>query len=381
MNVLILICREIGHRVMNALMIFLAVTIAVGLTVFFLTTGDASKQETKRNMRDIGQNLRIIAQETDMNRFWDLDYSEALMPESWVYEFEKVQGLYYAHLTASLVRRIEWGGSAAILTGISAEVSPPGRKKPSMVFSIEPGQVYMGYQLAADAGIQKGDSVSILGKEFTVAQTLVEAGTDDDIRLTMTLSDVQEITNLQGQINEIQAIDCYCQHPDKDTLTVLREQLAEFLPGAKVIKMQRIALARENQRTMIERFFGWMVPSVVLGCGLLVGALFFVNTRDRRDEIGVLRALGNSTVQIASLFIGKAILIGLAAAVIGFAVGTQLSLSIGPDLFKLTASKLAPNYSLLRGSLFLAPAFAVVASFFPAMLAATEDPAATLTRE
>lgn len=366
---------------MNALMIFLAVTLAVALTVFFLTTGAASKQETKRNLRDMGQNLRIIAQETDMNRFWDQDYSEILMPESWVYEFENVEGLYYSHLTASLVRRIDWEGSAAILTGISPEVSPPGRKKPSMVFTIEPGEVYVGYQLAADQGIAKGDSVTILGKPFTVAQTLVEAGTDDDIRLTMTLSDVQEITELPGQINEIQALDCYCQDPEKDTLTVLREQLAAFLPGAKVIKMQRIAMARENQRTMVERFFGWMVPSVVLGCGLLVGALFFVNTRDRRDEIGLLRALGNSTAQIATLFIGKAVLIGLVAAVVGFALGTQLSLSIGPDLFKLTAKKLAPDYSLLRGSLLLAPAFALVASFLPAMLAATEDPAATLTRE
>lgn len=381
MNTWGLIWREIRHRKLNALMVTLAGSVAVALGVFYLTTGEASKRETKRNLRDMGQNLRIIAEETDMNQFWDTDYSDVLMPEDWVYSFEDVEGLFYSHLTASLVRRVDWDGQPAILTGISSEVSPPGRKKPSMVFQIAPGELYVGYQLAERFDLGKGDGVTLLDKEFVVAAALSESGTDDDIRVTMTLKDAQEILEVPGQINEIQALDCFCQHPDKDTLTVLREQLATVLPGAKVIKMQKIAMARENQRAMVEGFFAWTVPALIVACGVCIGMLFFLNTRDRRDEIGVLRALGNPSWRIAALFLGKAALLAVVAAGLGFALGTMVSLTIGPDLFKLTVKNLKPDYGLLIGALWMAPAFTIISSFVPAMLAVVEDPASTLTRE
>ena len=184
MSILHLITREIVHRKWNFLLSLVAVITAVGFCVALFTTGAASKQETKRTLRDMGQNLRIIAVDTDMYRFWDDGFSDTLMPEDWVHRFENVEGLFYSHLTATLERKIEWEGRPAILTGITAEVSPPGQKKPSMVFKIKPGTVYLGHQLAVSRGLKKGDPVEILGKQLTVANTLAEAGTDDDLRIT-----------------------------------------------------------------------------------------------------------------------------------------------------------------------------------------------------
>lgn len=63
-----------------------------------------------------------------MEDFWDTGYSEELMPEAWVYKFEEVPGLFYAHLTATLQRKIDWEGRPAILTGLASEVAPPDRK-------------------------------------------------------------------------------------------------------------------------------------------------------------------------------------------------------------------------------------------------------------
>ena len=381
MSSLRLIVREIVHRKWNFLLGLVAVVTAVAFSVALFTTGEASKRETKRTLRDLGQNLRIIAKETDMDQFWDDGFSDVLMPEDWVHRFENVEGLFYSHLTATLERKIEWNGRPAILTGISAEVSPPGRKKPSMVFKIDPGTVYVGHQLAVSHGLKKGDSVEILGRTFTVANTLSEAGTVDDLRVTGHLSDVQGVLELTGQINEIRALDCYCRDPTRDTLTVLREQLANVLPEAKVVKMQAIALAREKQRTLIEDYFALVVPLVVVVCGVWIGALAYLNTRERRSEIGVLRALGYGSMRIALLFLGKAVLIGLAGAAAGFALGTWLALTVGPDLFKLTAKHLKPDFSLLVWSLLAAPAFAAISAFIPAMLAVSQDPASTLREE
>ncbi|MGK0198944.1 MAG: putative ABC transport system permease protein, partial [Yoonia sp.] len=202
-----LIFKEMGHRRWSTLLALLAVVTAVGFSVAFFTTGEASQRETRRNMRDIGQNLRIISKATDMGAFWDNDYSSVMMPEEWIKRFEKVTGLFYSHLSATLKQRIEWDGDPALISGMAAEVAPPDRKKPSMTFNIKPGEIFLGYQLVKKRGLKKQNKVTIRGKEFVIAGTLAEAGTDDDIRIYMHLKDAQEILGVPGKINEIQALD------------------------------------------------------------------------------------------------------------------------------------------------------------------------------
>jgi putative ABC transport system permease protein len=381
MNMLRLIIRELLYRKVNFALSLLAVTVGVGLFVSFFTTGQASQRETRRNLRDMGQNLRIIAGQTDMGKFWDTGYSDVVMPESWVYEFENVTDLFYSHLTATLQRKIDWDGRPAVLTGLASEVAPPDRKKPSMTFNIERGTAYVGYQLARSRGLKRNSLIDLLGQTLRVERTLTERGSTEDIRIYVHLKDAQAMLELPGQINEIQALDCYCRHPTKDTLTVLREQLATVLPGARVVKMQAMALAREKQRTMMEDYFALLIPVVVLVGGIWISALTFLNTRDRHGELGILRALGCGSLHIGSLFLGRSLLIGLVGAALGFSLGTGLALTVGPDLFQMTAQHIKPDYRLLGWSLLLAPAFAVAASFIPSMMAVVKDPAVTLRNE
>jgi putative ABC transport system permease protein len=107
-----------------------------------------------------------------------------------------------------------------------------------------------------------------------------------------------------------------------------------------------------------------------------------MNVRDRRPEIGLLRALGYNTARVMLLFLGKALLVGLLGAVAGFVVGTELGLQFGPGVFELTAkAMLRPDFSLLTRAAILAPLFAMVASFVPAVVAVTYDPATMLREE
>ena len=67
MNVSRLILKEIAHRKINFAMCVIAVSTAVALFVTFMTSGQAYRRETRRIMRDMGQNLRIIPKETTMD--------------------------------------------------------------------------------------------------------------------------------------------------------------------------------------------------------------------------------------------------------------------------------------------------------------------------
>jgi putative ABC transport system permease protein len=195
------------------------------------------------------------------------------------------------------------------------------------------------------------------------------------------LKDVQRITNMPGRINEIKALNCLCRDPKQDPLTVLREQLERVLPETKVIQLRAIADAREKQRRTIERYLAFVMPFVLVVAVGWVGVLAMLNVRERRQEIGILRAIGHGSGRIAAMFLGKAIVVGLLGGALGFAVGTGLAIVYGPEIFRITAKMIRPMYPLLGWSLVGASAFAALASFIPTTVAVTQDPAVTLSQE
>lgn len=378
-----LILKEMLERKLNFLLSLLAIVIAAALFVAFFTTGEASKNETTRLMRDMGFNLRIIPEKTDMEKFWQRGYSEETMPETHVYELAAHGSISYAHLTAILQKKVVWQGREVFLTGIAPELSPPGKKKTPMIFSIERENAYIGYEIAQSLNLRKGDTIDIFGKTLTVAHSLSESGSEDDIRIYVHLHDVQSLLNMEDRINEIKALQCLCieNNTNTNSLAALREQLARILPDAKVILIQNIASARESQRIMAERYFGFIIPFVVVVCMVWIGILAMMNVRERRQEIGIMRALGYSSTKIAALFLGKAVAIGLLGAVVGFGLGTGLALEFGPAIFKVTAKMITPQIKLLFWAVIASPAVCALSVFIPAMIAVTQDPAVILREE
>lgn len=373
-----LILKEILHRKTNFLLSLLAMVTAVALFVCFFTTGQASQRETARLMRDMGFNLRIIPKGTDLSKFWATGMSERTMPEDYVHRFASQAGLSYTHLLATLQKQIQWHDHAIILTGLASEISPPDKRRPSMVFSIQRGTIHVGHVVADRVGLNPGDQVELLGTSFTVAGRLSETGSADDIRVYAHLRDVQDLLGLKGRINEIKALECLCRDPNQTSLEILRQQLTELIPEAEVIQIANIARAREKQRLMTERQFAFVMPFVVIVCAAWIGVLAMLNVRDRQQEIGILRALGYRSGKIAVLFLGRAALIGLLGALVGFFIGTQLSLHVAPHVFEVTARSVQPIFALLLWSLLLAPGFAALSSFIPATIAITQDPAVVL---
>ena len=378
-----LILREIAHRTLNFLLSLVGIGMAVSLCVAFFTTGQAARRETTRLMRDLGFNLRIVSQQTEMARFWVAGFSEHTMPESYVYKLASHEGLSYAHLSATLQKKVSWRDQDVILTGIAPEVSPPGKQKPPMGFAIESGTVYVGFEPARKLGLKRGDRIDIFGKTFIISRCLSESGSEDDIRIYGHLRDVQNLLHLEDRINEIKALQCLCivDGTNVDSLAVLREQLVRVLPDTKVIMIRSIATARERQRVMAEKYFAFIMPFVAVVSMVWIGVLALLNVRERAPEIGIMRALGYGSGKIALLFLGKAAIVGLSGAVLGFGVGTVLALEFGPGIFKVTAGMIRPMVSLLYWSLLAAPSFCALAAFIPAMLAVAQDPALVLREE
>ncbi len=383
MSVLRLLLREIQYRKLNFALGLVSVLAAVALPVAVLTMCNAADREITRLMRDMGFNVVIVPADTDMGDFWSQHYATGDMPEEYVHQVSESKTLTIRHLVARLQRRIEWRGRKVLLTGLLPEIQMKfGPDKSKMGLEVPEGKVLLGYELANSTGVKAGDTIELetqgQKRSYVVDKCLSEQGSIDDVRIYAHLRDVQDLLSMPGRISDIQALSCYCR---ESILPTLRENLARELPGTKVTELHTMALARSETRAMIERYAAFLVPAVVLVCAVWVGLLALSNVRERRAEIGIMRAIGIGSGRVAALFLGKAVLLGLVGAAIGYPVGTWVALQLGPKVFPVTAAKIAPETQLLWWSLIAAPILCAIASYVPTVVAVTQDPAEVLREE
>ncbi|MGQ9576295.1 MAG: FtsX-like permease family protein [Thermoguttaceae bacterium] len=376
------------------------------------------KEETRRLMRDMGFNLMIVHRDAKMDHFWDADYLAVDMPQEYVDRLAADTRLtYVAHLVATLQAKITWQNRKVLLVGYLPEAHQPHAPERSpMGYNIKPGTVFVGYELGH--GRKLGETIEILGRPFQIARLLPEQGSKEDIMLAVHLEDAQALLNKPGRITQIMALECRCPGAD---LAKIRQRLAEVLPETKVTEFRSIALARSEQRALVEAqqkqilaqmkknledqeqllakyreaaadseqartrllalaeaLANWVTPLVVVAAGLWVGLLTFGNVRERRTEIGLLRALGKHSGLIAWLFLGKALLLGLLGGLIGLVAGVWITQWLGVWALDCPAGVFALRYETLLGVLVGAPAVCAVASYLPMLAALGQDPTVAL---
>lgn len=379
------------------------------------------EDQTRRLMRDMGFNLMITHRDTNMSDFWASDFAAKEMPQDYVLRLAKDPRLtMVTHLVATLQQKITWENRKVLLVGYLPETPQThAPEKAPMGYQVKPGTVLLGYELGA--GKKPGDTIQVLGQEFVVARVLREQGSKEDITIAMHLPDAQKLLGKPGQINQIMALGCRCSSSD---LPNIRKQLAGILPEAQITEFRSIAVARAEQRAEVaagkqqilgemkaalaerEKLLGErkqiladmeasrarvqrilqtlaqvLSPLVVLASAVWVGLLALANVRQRRTEIGLLRALGKGSGMIAALFMGKAVLMGLAGGVVGFLLGHGLAAALGARAFEVPADQLALRYDLMLVAIVGAPLVSVVASYLPMLLAITQDPAVALREQ
>ena len=144
---------------------------------------------------------------------------------------------------------------------------------------------------------------------------------------------------------------------------------------------KNIAVSRERQRKVMDSYFDVILPVMFFICALWIGGMAMINVMQRRNEIGLMRAIGFGTIKISALFFERAAFAGIIGAIVGFALGTWISLEFVTEVFKVTARSIKPIYGLLWQALWMAPLFATMSAFIPIMYAASQQPAQILKED
>ena len=420
MSVWRLVIKEIVRRKANFISGLLAVTLAAAVlagSMTILRLHDLrterivarKEQETRQRMalleddyrkimKNLGFNLLIIPSNQKLSDFYADDAVSAYMPDTYATRLAEAMIVTIRHLLPSLQEKVLWPERkrTIILIGTRGEVPSLFRdaREPILV-AVRKGHAVVGRQLAESLDLRAGDRITLFGRTFTVSQCNEERGSRDDISIWLDLTEAQGILGKPGRINAILALKCHCAGNE---LANVRRDVASVLPGVQVIEQGSKVLTRAeardrasqeaadalaaevgNRRQLrdeLEKFSSILAPLVLLASALWVGLVFYTNVRERRSEIGILRALGARARTILRLFLTKALLMGCAGGLAGYVLGTSIGLARQGEI---RVSFLDPQLFLLTSC--TAVVLSLAASWAPVYYAAQQEPAEVLREE
>jgi len=359
---------------------------------------DILEDDYRKIMKNLGFNLLILPKDQNVSDLYANDFASKYMPESYIDSLAASRSVLIRHLLPSLQQKVVWPEKqrTIVLTGTRGEV-PFLHKAPKepMMIAVPKGTVIMGYELHKSLGLKVGDKIKLMSRSFTVGKCNDARGNIDDITIWIDLKEAQELLNKPNKINAILALKCHCA---RSNMAEVRDEVHAVLPGTKVLEKgskvimraeardratreAKEAIAaevkhRENIRSESENFAAILLPLVILFSALWIVFLFIGNVRERKSEIGILRAMGVNEKTIMQLFFNKALIMGLIGAVSGFFLGIAIG-SIWGGVFSITLF----NVNLLVSAVILAPVLSVAAAYIPATIAIRQDPAEVLKEE
>lgn len=413
--------REIRTRPLTFLLSTAAVFLAVGVIagqMLLLNLHESrvnqilrlkdlqTSRETSAMRRDFlglaekhGYQVLVLSGDQDLHEFLDVGYADFYMEESVADRLATADIDGVTCIRPALVTAARWPEQfyrSVRLYGDAAECGPDTH--------VESGSASLGSELCRKTGIAPGDSVTILGTTFTVAECRGQMGTNEDITIRLTLKDLQALVDRDGMINEIRvhatfrpaesAADTWANEVER-----LRNRIVDAAPGTQAVVREteistmhaavaraeetaEAAIAREkaHQETTLRnarRFARTVVPIVSAVGAVLVALLTGIDARDRSREIGILLAVGCRRRRIALLFALKGVAAGLVGGILGIAGGTTFALTTGEGARQsLQVAAAIPELAVLAG---LSVLVTGTVSSMPAVRAARSSPSHLLS--
>lgn len=365
----------------------------------------ALQNDYRKIMKQMGFNVLILPKEQDLSDFYSESFATADMPEDYVKKLASSSIVTIRHLLPSLQAKITLKKykRKVILMGIQAEVPIAGTdKKKDILQAVKPGTVVIGNEVHVSTGLSKGQTISILRREFTIADVHNERGNKDDITIWMNLKEAQELLKKPGRISAIHALECMCAWADIDKV---RSEINKILPNTRIIEhankaltraagrkraaveaelaIKAVATNRLRLREQREVFAARLIPVVIVAAGLWLSLLTFSNVSGRQYEIALLRSLGLSVTGIMRIFLLKALALGIAGAIVGSFGGILVGLMDFIRMRTMTVElfMLFFDWSVVLGTILAASGLSVLAAWAPVLHGCRKDPAVLLSRE
>lgn len=231
----------------------------------------------------------------------------------------------------------------AILVGYVHSDVEPRRVVPSSLVDAE--QVWKSYssmscaigaKVASTLQVKPGEGVLLQNgsQRYTIAERILPpTGGPEDNQVFVELALAQELLSKPGQISLIQlSVPGTAQEVQRFV-----EQLQPSLGDAEGHPIRQFT---EAQAKIYGRISGLLTATVIVVLvltSLCVMAAMTNVAMERKNDVGLMKAIGGATRRVLRLFLVEAVLLGIAGGLIGAAAGILLSIWLGKQVFGVAA--------------------------------------------
>jgi putative ABC transport system permease protein len=229
-------------------------------------------------------------------------------------------------------------------------------------------------------GAGVGDTITIANSTFEVVGIYDAPDNLNKKKVYMALSDAQEVTGLEGQVNQL---DVYAE--DKSQVDDIAAEIQQLYPEIELTtyeeRLSRLESTQEMYESMLENSESTLAQTqavayqeigiAMVATSLIVLFTMLYTVRERTHEIGVLKAIGFSNGSIMSQLMMEGIFMSVIAGIIGVAIGSVATPLLSSVLLPAVNPRFGggPN----SGGSFISD-FGVRDSAFQSSIAATVNP-------
>jgi putative ABC transport system permease protein len=336
--------RLLGANRGRLFVILLALGAGAAVTAALLNLQVDAKRRITTEFRAFGANVvvtPIAAASADTPAWLDADvFQRIAAPHS----KDRIAAAAFLYFT-STVRRDGAGSAAplrAIVAGYQVTDEDLGRIVPFKSIegkgsiTIDSEACDLGQKLAATLQAHPGDllhlKTMLVEQECYVGEILSFGGPEDN-QIFLNLSYAQALAALPGRISLVElSVPGTPQSAEHYV-----EELRRLIPGTNISLVRQFTEGEAKIYGRISGLLNATVAIVLLLTGLCVMAAMTNVAMERKNDVGLMKAIGGATRRVLRIFMMEAALLGLAGGAIGAAAGILLSIWLGKQVFGVAA--------------------------------------------
>ncbi len=198
-------------------------------------------------------------------------------------------------------------------------------------------QALVGRNVARELHLTPGSEIALdyLGHRarLTVAG-IVDSGDAEDNQVFVNLPVAQQLSNLDGQIGLVQV----SVGGTSKNVADVAAKLAAAVPDYDVHPIREMTAAEGALLARVKLLIFSMVALILVLTSLCVLATMAALAIERREDVGLMKALGGSISRVVGLFLAEVGVLGAAGGAIGCIAGMILTRWMGHRVFGATIS-------------------------------------------
>ncbi len=233
----------------------------------------------------------------------------------------------------ALVGGANGGGTEKLTSGTS--FSPTSKANVAVV----------GATLASKNKLKVGSTFTAYGKTVTVVGIYNSGSTFADSDVLMPLARLQTLASAPGQVTAATVV----VNNVNNVTSVTRAINAKIGSQADVTSTEAATEAALAPLNSVKTISTYTLLGAVIGAAIILLLSMLMIVRERRREVGVLKALGAPNRSIIGQFIAESTTFTVLGAIVGFIIGAALSSPIASALVSSQGST-TPTSGFVRGA-------------------------------